>query len=99
MEIYVIAIALALLLIAVILFTRRPRVESHTQEVVQLRAAKEALAIELARAQQQAESLVAEKDRMAALFKEELDRKSDVSGKRVSVRVNPGGSSIHQKKN
>src|SRR5690606_35260664 len=78
MEIYVIAIAAVILLIAVaILFARRPRAGYDTQELAQLRAEKEALAIELARAQQQAEGLVAEKDGVTDLFREEQQRLRD----------------------
>ncbi|MFB2119160.1 DNA recombination protein RmuC [Parapedobacter sp. 2B3] len=78
MEIYVVAIALVVLLIAVvILFARRPRAGYDTQELARLRAEKEAISIELARAQQQAESVVAEKDRVTALFKEEQQRLRD----------------------
>lgn len=66
-----IAIALVILVIAVILFVRRPQSAGDTQEIVQLRREREALNIELARAQQQAESLADEKDRVSTLFKEE----------------------------
>src|SRR5690606_27608151 len=78
MEIYVVAITLVVLLIAVaILFVRRPGMAHNTQEVVQLRAEKEALTIELARAQQQVESLGAEKERVTNLLREEQQRLRD----------------------
>src|SRR5690606_10771424 len=78
MELFVLAIASVVFLVAVIiLFVRRPRPGHDMQEFAQLRTEKEALAIALARAQQQTESLVAEKDRVTTLFKEEQQRLRD----------------------
>ncbi|MEC3881507.1 DNA recombination protein RmuC [Parapedobacter sp. 10938] len=80
MEIYVVAIgliALIILIIAVLLFVKRPQSGTNAQEVAQLRTEKEVLTIDLARAQQHAESLIAENDRVATLFKEEQQRLRD----------------------
>ncbi|WP_262247406.1 DNA recombination protein RmuC [Parapedobacter soli] len=77
MEVYVIAIgliALIILIIAVVLFVKRSQSGTDAQEVARLRTEKEVLTIDLARARQHAESLIAESDRVAALFKEEQQR-------------------------
>src|SRR5699024_204841 len=54
-----------------------PQSGTNAQEVAQLRTEKEVLTIDLARAQQHAESLIAENDRVATLFKEEQQRLRD----------------------
>ncbi len=74
MELYLIAIALAILVLAVLLFIRRPRTTAGVHELAELRKEKEALAIELARAQQHGESLLAEKERITAMLREEQQR-------------------------
>src|SRR5690606_17781276 len=66
--------SLVILIVAVILFVKRPQTMTDAQEVAQLRREKGALGIELARAQQRAESLAAEKDSIAALLGEEQQR-------------------------
>ncbi len=74
MELYLIIIALVILILAVVLFVRRPQPLANTQELDTLRKEKEAMAIRLARAEQQAENLLAEKERISAMLREESQR-------------------------
>lgn len=77
MEIYLIAFASVVLLIAVVLFIRRPPAGSAPQELELLRRDKEAAVLQLARAEQQVESLAAEKERVTLLLREEQQRLHD----------------------
>lgn len=75
MEIYLIGFALVILIIAVVLFISRPKqVAEHGAELETLRKEREVLSIQLARAEQQVESLQAEKERITALLREEQQR-------------------------
>ena len=74
MELYLIAIALVILVVAVLLLIKRPRGAAGAHELAALRNEKEALAVALARAQQQGESLLDEKERITAMFQEEQRR-------------------------
>ncbi|WP_353181401.1 DNA recombination protein RmuC [Parapedobacter lycopersici] len=73
MEIYLIAVALIILIVAVVLLIKRPR-HAGTPELTTLQQEKEVLVIQLARAEQQAESLAAEKERITVLLREEQQR-------------------------
>jgi len=66
MELYLIAVAVVILAIAVILFIKRPPSGTHTLDAETIRR--------LARAEQQVENLTAEKERIAALLQEEQQR-------------------------
>src|SRR5690606_38193172 len=78
MEIYLIAAALVILtVVVVVLLIRRPGHTGGGQELAVLRQEKEALVVQLARAEQQVESLTAEKERVTALLREEQQRLID----------------------
>lgn len=80
MEMYLIAVALVILIIAVVLLVRRPRQQTDVQELAAvqelatLHREKEAMAIQLARAEQQAENLIAEKENITSMLREEQQR-------------------------
>lgn len=74
MELYLIAITLIVLVVAVVLLIKRPQGAASAHELAELRKEKETLTIALARAQQQAESLLAEKERITAMLREEQQR-------------------------
>lgn len=75
MELYLIFIALVILIVAVILFVKRPRQHlATTTELHALHKEKEAMAIQLARAEQQAENLIAEKDSITNMLREDNRR-------------------------
>src|SRR5690606_25078641 len=80
MEIYLIAFLFIALAIAVVQLVRRPRLQSDpremaaVQELATLHQEKEALAIRLARAEQQVENLAAEKDTITSMLREEQQR-------------------------
>jgi len=76
MELYPIILSVVILLIAVVLFFRKNQSVNTAsgaseQELIALKGQKEELTIALARSQQQAEGLQAEKERNGQLFKEE----------------------------
>lgn len=76
MELYPIILSVVILLIAVVLFFRKNQSANTAsgaseQELIALKGQKEELTIALARSQQQAEGLQAEKERNGQLFKEE----------------------------
>ncbi|WP_257657380.1 DNA recombination protein RmuC [Parapedobacter lycopersici] len=73
MEIYLIAVALIILIVAVVLLIKRPRY-TGASELTALQQEKEVLVVQLARAEQQAESLAAEKERITVLLREEQQR-------------------------
>ena len=77
MEMYLIAFAIVILLIAVVLFIRRPQGGSSQQELELLRKDKETAVLQLARAEQQVENLAAEKERVTLLLREEQQRLHD----------------------
>ena len=77
MEIYLIVFAIVILLIAVVLFLRRPRASAAQQNLELLRREKETAVLQLARAEQQVESLAAEKERVTLLLREEQQRLHD----------------------
>src|SRR5690606_37660649 len=77
MEMYLIAFVIIILLIAVVLFIRRPQGGSNPREVELLRKDKETAVLQLARAEQQVESLAAEKERVTLLLREEQQRLHD----------------------
>lgn len=74
MELYLVVIALVVLVVAVIVLIKRPQGAVVTRELAELRKEKETLTIALARAQQQSESLLAEKERITAMLREEQQR-------------------------
>src|SRR5690606_22442964 len=80
MEIYLIAFLFIALAIAVVQLVRRPRLQSDpremaaVQELATLHQEKEALAIRLARAEQQVENLAAEKGTITSMLREEQQR-------------------------
>lgn len=71
MELYLIIVALVILVVAVILFLKRPKAIDHTQEIEALRLKKDELSIQLARSEQHVASLIAEKENITVVFKEE----------------------------
>ncbi|WP_257670136.1 DNA recombination protein RmuC [Parapedobacter tibetensis] len=74
MELYPVIIALIILIVAVILFAKRPRSTANTQELDRLRTEKESLALQLARAEQQTENLVTEKESITTMLRDEQQR-------------------------
>ncbi len=83
MELYPILIAVVILLVAVMLLIRRPKSDTVTStaefdalraECESLRLEKERLVIQHARAEQYAENLAAEKERVTAMLREEQQR-------------------------
>ncbi|HVW95712.1 MAG TPA: DNA recombination protein RmuC [Mucilaginibacter sp.] len=79
MDIYILAFAVFILLIAVILFLKRPRSagEFSADEVLRLKNENNTLNIELAKAGQYAAGLIAEKESITNLLKEEKNRLQD----------------------
>lgn len=77
MDTYVIVLALVMSVLAIILFFRRPRPVAE----------KEALTIRLARAEQQVETLTAEKEHTLALLKEQQERLLESEKARENLRA------------
>ncbi|MFC3200132.1 DNA recombination protein RmuC [Parapedobacter deserti] len=74
MELYLIVIAGIILIIAVVLLFKRPQQVAQGSDVEALRAERDALALKLARAEQQVESLAAEKERITAMLRADQQR-------------------------
>jgi len=77
MDTYVIVLALVMSVLAIILFFRRPRPVAE----------KDALTIRLARAEQQVETLTAEKEHTLALLKEQQERLLESEKARENLRA------------
>lgn len=73
MEIYFIALSVLILLIAVLLFVRRPKASEHLAELATLRREREELGIRLARAEQQALHDANEKERLDTALQHERE--------------------------
>ncbi|MBK1442082.1 DNA recombination protein RmuC [Parapedobacter sp. ISTM3] len=74
MELYFIVIAVVVLVIAALLFFKRPQSPTHNPEQELLRKEKENLALQLARAEQQIQSMAAEKEHITGILREEQQR-------------------------
>lgn len=74
MELYFIVIAVVVLVIAALLFFKRPQSPTHNPEQELLRKEKENLALQLARAEQQIKSMAAEKEHITGILREEQQR-------------------------
>ncbi|SEL50777.1 DNA recombination protein RmuC [Parapedobacter koreensis] len=74
MELYLVVIAVVILAIAVLLFIKRPQHPTHSPEQELLRKEKEALALQLARAEQQVQNLISEKEHITTMLREEQQR-------------------------
>jgi len=77
MDIYILAAATLILFIAVFLFLKKPATSASNAEFIRLQNENGTLKIELAKAQQYAEGLIAEKESITHLLKEEKLRLQD----------------------
>lgn len=77
MDIYILAAATVILLIAVVLFLKKPANKTLNADLILLQTENGGLKIELAKAQQYADGLMAEKESITNLLKEEKLRLQD----------------------
>ena len=77
MDIYILAAAAVIFVIAVFLFLKKPATSASNVEFIRLQNENGTLKIELAKAQQYAEGLIAEKESITHLLKEEKLRLQD----------------------
>ena len=77
MSVYILAAAIVLLLIAVLLFLKKPVTAVSADELLRLKNENQSLNIELAKAEQYAIGLISEKDSITSLLKEEKNRLLD----------------------
>ncbi|MDB5091386.1 MAG: recombination protein RmuC [Mucilaginibacter sp.] len=77
MSVYILAASIVLLLIAVLLFLKKPATAVSADELLRLKNENQSLNIELAKAEQYAIGLISEKDSITSLLKEEKNRLLD----------------------
>jgi len=77
MDVYILAAATVILLTAVFLFLKKPAHKTLEADLIRLQTENSALKIDLAKAQQYADGLTAEKDSITNLLKEEKARLQD----------------------
>jgi len=77
MDVYILAAAVVILLIAVFLFVKKPANRTLGADFIRLQTENGALKIDLAKAQQHADGLIAEKESITNLLKEEKLRLQD----------------------
>jgi DNA recombination protein RmuC len=77
MSVYILAASIVLLLIAVLLFLKKPANVVSADELLRLKNENQLLNIELAKAEQYAIGLISEKDSITSLLKEEKNRLLD----------------------
>ncbi len=78
MDVYILAAAIAILLIAVFLFLKKPKADGvSADDITRLKNENNQLNIELAKAQQYALGIIAEKESITNLLKEEKGRLQD----------------------
>ncbi|MDB4923938.1 DNA recombination protein RmuC [Mucilaginibacter sp.] len=77
MSVYILVASIVILLIAVLLFLKKPGNAVYADELLRLKNENQSLNIELAKAEQYSIGLIAEKDSITSLLKEEKNRLLD----------------------